>query len=249
MRDVETATVICWICGRPLPVEDSVCNAGGQPVHQLCFAAEVVTASRSVPTPNFKRQLVSARPRLIVKSTCLKCWAFTVGRYDDGYINKWQREHNCHARPNRVTLLDRLRAWLSHRMPQGEFIPVTTGNSSPAQIEQALSHAVGPMGGALRASSSACVFGLLFTGLGQVRPERLSACSKRQVVSQRQEAHHHHNAAALAPLAEAPPLPLRVAATASLGGAQPASESVNATRGEKCCCCARTTHRAPAQKG
>ena len=109
----ETATVICWICGRLLPVEDLVCNAQGKPVHEFCYAADVVAASRSVHSPNFRRQLVSARPRLIVKSTCLRCWAFTVGRYDDGYINKRQREHDCHA-PRTTTFLDRLCAWLSH---------------------------------------------------------------------------------------------------------------------------------------
>ena len=64
-------------------------------------------------TANFERELVSARPRLIVKSTCLKCGAFTLGRYDDGYIHKWQRKHDCHAPPT-TTLLDRLRTWLPH---------------------------------------------------------------------------------------------------------------------------------------
>jgi hypothetical protein len=111
-------TVICSICGRPLPVKDSVCNAQGKPVHELCYAAEVVSASRNIPaepesTPVFERELVSARPRLIVKSTCLKCGAFTLGRYDDGYINNWQREHNCNA-PRITTLLDRLRTWFPH---------------------------------------------------------------------------------------------------------------------------------------
>jgi hypothetical protein len=116
----EKATVICWICGRPLPVKGPVCNAKGNPVHEFCYAAEVVSVSRNVQlesAPEFERELSSRRP-LIVKSTCPKCGAFTSGRYENGYISNWQREHDCHARPSRTTLLDRLCAWLSHRMPK-----------------------------------------------------------------------------------------------------------------------------------
>ena len=30
-------------------MEDSTCNAQGKPVHELCYAAEVVSALRNVP--------------------------------------------------------------------------------------------------------------------------------------------------------------------------------------------------------
>jgi hypothetical protein len=58
----ETATVICSICGKPLPVEGSTCNGQNKPVHELCYAAEVVSALRSVSdesdsAPDFEHQL------------------------------------------------------------------------------------------------------------------------------------------------------------------------------------------------
>jgi len=64
-------------------------------------------------TPTFEHELVFRTPQL-VRSTCDRCSAFIFGRYSDGSLEKWEREHECNKTVVKVTLLRRLGSWLSH---------------------------------------------------------------------------------------------------------------------------------------
>ena len=61
----------------------------------------------------FSLELISLTPTLI-RSTCDRCGAFVAGRFADGSIKKWEKDHDCAKTVARPMLLRRLRSWLSH---------------------------------------------------------------------------------------------------------------------------------------
>ena len=63
---------------------------------------------------NFENEIISRLPQMMIKSTCFRCGAITIGRYADGSIEKWQREHDC-EKPVREKLdfLNRFHFWLA----------------------------------------------------------------------------------------------------------------------------------------
>lgn len=65
--------------------------------------------------PNFERALVSRRAGLTVRSTCFKCGAHTLGRFDDGSIDSWERTHDCDD-PSTPTFLGRWRCSIGDKV-------------------------------------------------------------------------------------------------------------------------------------
>jgi hypothetical protein len=46
----ETTTVSCWICGKPIPLEDCKTDDHGHVVHENCYA-EVAVQKKSAAAP------------------------------------------------------------------------------------------------------------------------------------------------------------------------------------------------------
>ena len=59
----------------------------------------------------FWHELVSGQPKLI-KSTCARCFDSTTAPTFE-LLEEWEREHNCSKTLAKLSLLRRLRSWLS----------------------------------------------------------------------------------------------------------------------------------------
>jgi hypothetical protein len=75
----------------------------------------------------FEHEQVSRSSQLI-RSTCDRCGALIFGRYPDGSLEKWQREHDCDNSVTKLNPIRRLRSWFHihlGRLPTMSAVPGT----------------------------------------------------------------------------------------------------------------------------